>query len=63
MIDLRSLTTGKQPPPKLELFTDKPRDNPSQDVRQKDSETVERISKFNKAEKDRLLKKSLKHYA
>ena len=51
--DLRSLITGKQPLPKLELFT-----QPifkSKDVRQKDSETVEKKSKFNKSEKARLL--------
>ena len=31
--DLRNLITGKKPPPKLELFTDKPHDNPTQEVR------------------------------
>jgi hypothetical protein len=60
--DLRTLITGKKPPPKLELFTDNPYDNTSQGVRQKDKGTVERNSKFNKEEKHWLLKKSLKQY-
>jgi hypothetical protein len=31
--DLMSLITGKKPPPKLELFTNKSCDNPNQDVK------------------------------
>ena len=46
----------------LELFTDKPRNNPNQDVRGKDKKTIERNSKINNEEKLGLQRKSMKHY-
>ena len=60
--DLRNLITGKKPLPKLELFTDKPHDNPSQDVRNQAKEITDRNSKFNRSGKIRKIKKSAKHY-
>ena len=60
--DLRNLITGKKPLPKLELFTDKPCDITSQDVRNQAKEITEKNIKFSKAEKLRKLKKSVKLY-
>ena len=60
-IDLRSIITWKRPPPKLELFTEKPRPNPSQDIRNKSKEIAEKNNRFNISEKIRKIKKSAVH--
>jgi hypothetical protein len=44
--DLRNLITGKKPPPKLELFTEKLCDNPTQDVRSLAKEITKRNIKL-----------------
>ena len=61
--DLRNLITGKEPPQNWSCsLKKKKRDNPSQDARNQAKEITERNIKFNKADKLRKIRKSVKHY-
>jgi hypothetical protein len=51
-----------KPHPKAEIFTEKPRTNPSQDIKNKAKEVTEKKTRFNNSEMKRKIKKSAVHY-